>query len=156
MAGNDCCSDDFVSSLSGVDFYEAFFLTIQNSAVHFLEMAHVGIQFHPPLAGITFVEADMSDFRVSISAPGHGQGAGFLAAKEEGILNDEPGGKIGGMREFPVQANIAGSVNALVCGLQTIVYHHAFALVVLNTHTLQTQALDVRRATGSNQNFIDR
>ena len=80
--------------------------------------------------GVTFVEANVRDFRVGVSAPGHREGAGFLAAKEQSVLNHDAGGKIGSMGEFQGHANIAGSVNARIAGLEAIVHQDAFAPVI--------------------------
>src|SRR5258708_6206097 len=90
MARYDGCSEEF---------HKTIFLTVQNGAVHVLDLAQVSVQFYAALAGVAFIETDVSDFRIGVSAPGHGESACLLAAKEEGILNDEPGGKIGGMGE---------------------------------------------------------
>src|SRR3989441_894821 len=137
MARNDGCSEDFIVPFPDVEFHKTIFLTVQNRAVHLLELAHVGVHFHAALAGVTFIETDVSDFRVGVSAPGHRESTCLLAAKEQGILNYDPGGKIGGMGEFPGQANIAGTINVRIAGLEAIVHQDAFAPVILYSHGLQ-------------------
>src|SRR6266516_3961187 len=58
------------------------------------------------------------------------------------------------MSELPGQANITGRVDARVGGLETIVYQHAFARIVLDTHSLQIEPFDVRRTAGPGQDLI--
>src|SRR6185369_1087345 len=154
MSGNDGCSEDFVAPFSDVEFHKAILLAVQHRAVDVLELAHVGIHFQAARAGVAFIEPDVGDFRVGVSAPGHREGARFLAAKEQGVLNYEPGGKIGGMGEFPGQANVSGAINVRIAGLETIVYQDAFARVILHANRLEVQAIDVRRAAGPRQNFV--
>jgi len=96
MPRNDGCSEDFIVPFPDVEFHKTIFLTVQNRAVHLLELAHVGVHFHSALAGVTFIETDVSDFRVGVSAPGHRESTCLLAAKEQRILNYDPGGKISG------------------------------------------------------------
>src|SRR5207245_5829210 len=88
--------------------------------------------------------------------PGHRESACLLAAKEQRILNYEPGGKIGGMGEFPVQANIAGTINVRIAGLEAIVHHDPATAgpVILHAGSLQVEPLDVRRTAGPRQNFV--
>src|SRR6267154_3975036 len=105
MSRNDGCSEDFIVPFPDVEFHKTICLTVQNRAVHLLELAHVGVHFQAALVSVAFIETDVSDFRVGVSAPGHRESTCLLAAKEQGILNYDPGGKIGGMGEFPGQAN---------------------------------------------------
>src|SRR5439155_23374059 len=151
---HDGSAENFIAPLADVEFHETLFLTVQYSAVHLLELAHIGIDFQAAFAGVTLVEANVGNFRVGVSAPGHREGAGFLAAKEQGILNYDPGRKIGGMGEFSGQANITGRVDARVGGLETIVYQHAFARIVLDAHGLQIDPFDIRRAAGTGKDLI--
>src|SRR5438132_3109681 len=152
MACNDGCSEDFIVPFPDVEFHKTIFLTVQNRAVHLLELADVGVHFDAALAGVTFIETDVSDFRVGVSAPGHRESTCLLAAKEQRILNYDPGGKIGGMGEFPGHANIAGTVNVRIAGLETIVYQDAFAPIILHACSLQVEPLYVRRTPGPRQN----
>src|SRR5882724_6598521 len=154
MARNDGCSKVFIVPFPDVEFHKTIFLTVQNRAVHLLELADVGVHFNAALAGVTFMETDVSNFRVGVSAPGHRESTCLLAAKEQGILNYEPGGKIGGMGEFPGQANIAGTINVRIAGLEAIVHQDAFALVILYACSLQVEPLEVRRTAGPRQNFV--
>src|SRR2546422_250483 len=73
MARNDGCSEDFIVPFPDVEFYKTIFLTVQNRAVHLLKLAHVGVHFHVALAGPAvagFIETDVSNLRVGVSAPG--------------------------------------------------------------------------------------
>src|SRR5437762_7448679 len=82
MACHDGCAKDFVASLPDVKLCKAVFLTVQNSAIHLLELAHISVHFQATLAGVTLVKADVSNFRVGVSAPGHRESTCFLVAKE--------------------------------------------------------------------------
>src|SRR5437899_13080161 len=107
MARNDGCSEDFIVPFPDVEFHKTILLTVQNRAVHFLELAQVGVHIHAALAGPAvagFIETDVSNVRVGVSARGHRQSTGLLSAKEQRSLNYDPGGHIGGSREFPRQA----------------------------------------------------
>jgi hypothetical protein len=59
------------------------------------------------------------------------------------------------MGKFPIQANVAGGVNARIVRLQVIVYQDALARVVLDSRGLQIQSFNNRRTAGSDQNLID-
>src|SRR3989442_9932381 len=58
------------------------------------------------------------------------------------------------MDEFPGQANVAGTINVRIAGLEAIVHQDAFAPVILHACSLQVEPLDVRRTAGPRQNFV--
>src|SRR5882762_7142698 len=58
------------------------------------------------------------------------------------------------MSELPGQTNITGRVDARVGGLETIVYQHAFARIVLDAHGLQIEPFNIWRAAGTGKDLI--
>src|SRR5690348_16899345 len=147
-------AQDFIMLFSDVKFHETLFLTVQNSAIHLFELTDVRVHFHAALTGLTFIEPDVGNFRVGIGAPGHRQGTGSLAAKEQGILNHEACRNIGRMGELPIQANIARSINVRIRRLEAIIYEDPFAMVVLYPHGFQVQTFHVRHAARPDQNLV--
>src|SRR5262249_49806646 len=136
----------FVSPFPDVDLDKTLLLTVQDSAIHLLEVAHVSIDGYAMLAGFVFREANVRNFWIGVGAPGHVQRAHLLPTEEQRILNYNAGGKIRGMGEFPSQANVPDSVDARVGGLKVIVDLNALA-IGLNVGSLQVQPLDIGRAS---------
>ena len=95
----------------------------------------------------------MSEFRVGVSTPGHRQGAAAGQAEEERVPNDDPRQGISRVSELVLRADIPGSVDPRVGGLQPIVDLDAL-LVVLHSGRLQPHALDVGRPAAGQQNLV--
>src|SRR5436309_10270464 len=98
MPRDDGCSENLIVPFPCVDFHKTLFFAVQNRTIDILELAQVSVHFYAALVSVTFVKADVRDFRIGVSAPGHRERARPLAAEEQRILNYEARGKIGGMR----------------------------------------------------------
>lgn len=96
----------------------------------------------------------MGNLGLGVGTPGDGQGAGLGPAKEQGVLNDNPGQGVGGVGELIARANVAGGIDPPVARLQPIIDVDAATVVVRNAHPLQVQPLDVRLPADRQQDLV--
>ena len=93
------------------------FISVGNSTVDMREWPEISVYSYPPLFGISFVHAHMSEIWVRVCAPGNCEGTQFLGPSEETVLNDDPGGCIGHVGEFVVHADVTRGIDIRIRGL---------------------------------------
>src|SRR3990172_4610723 len=75
MRCHNSCADNLIRACFGMDFYKPFILSVNYSPVHISELAYKGVNFYAFGFRIPFIDANMGNFRVCVSAPWDGQGA---------------------------------------------------------------------------------
>jgi len=68
-------------------------------------------------------------------------------------LDHDAGGEVGGVGEFPAQADIAGGVDARVGRAETVIHLHTLPRIILHADSFEVESLDVWNATGTGENF---
>src|SRR4029077_6403042 len=108
-----------------------------------------------PCGGILFVKPDVSDFRLSIGAPGDGELREALAAEEQSVRDDGGGGEVRRMGELRLETDVARGEDASVGGSQSVVDEDSSLAVELHASRFQTDLLDVPRSPGADEDLVD-
>ena len=155
---DDSGAQNLVGTLPDVNPGKPFVLTVQNRAVHFLQLVREG--FHLPALGlgVGFVEADMGDLRLGIGAPGDQQGirAGIGEAervRKQRVLDYDLGHGIGRMRKLEREADIAGCIDSRVGRLQPMIHLHS-GPSVLDADFFEAETFNVRGPADADEDLI--
>src|SRR6266851_2803562 len=105
MGGDNRGSENPVSLWTDNHLHEAFGLAVEYSSVHISQFLRERTEPDSALCCFVVVEADVSDLRVGVGAPGNGQGAGFCPPFEQGVLDDDARHGVGGVRELETRAD---------------------------------------------------
>ena len=155
VTGDDRRAENPVRSLLDVDLHEAHLLVVGDRTIDVVHRDGEGLHRNVPLARLPHIEADVSDLRVGISAPGNRQRAQPLATGEERVLNRDARRGVGGIVELVLQAGVAGGIDARIAGPQEIIDVDAVAAVVVDAGSLQIQTVDIRHTAGAGEDGID-
>jgi hypothetical protein len=109
-----------------------------------------------PRAGLGLAQSDAGDLGIGVGAPGDREGARFLPAEEQGVLQSDPGESVGRVRELETRTNVARRENAAIARLQPVVDQDARPGVESHAGLLQVQAVHDRASADCDQDGVRR
>ena len=113
MAGDHRRAQNLIGTLFHMYLYEALVFPIGNRAVDIMH-EHGESLYRNGFSALPNIQADMSNFRIGIGAPGYRQSAQSLAAPKERVLNHDARRGILNVGEFMLEAYIAGRIDPSV------------------------------------------
>jgi hypothetical protein len=98
----------------------------------------------------------VGDLRIGIGAPGNREGAYARPSPEQRIPDHDPRGGIGGVGEFPLEADVSRRIDPGIVRPEEIVHMDAVPLVVCHARLLEPHPPDVRDPPGADKDLVDR